>query len=62
MDSIDLDQNATTPLDPAVLEAMRPHWLAGGNAESRHALGRAARRAWDRARDSVARTTKRRAS
>ncbi|HWE40501.1 MAG TPA: cysteine desulfurase family protein [Isosphaeraceae bacterium] len=52
---IDLDQNATTPLDPAVLEAMRPHWLAGGNAESRHRLGRAARRAWDGARETVAR-------
>jgi cysteine desulfurase len=51
---IDLDQNATTPIDPAVLEAMRPHWLAGGNAESRHALGRAARRALDRARETVA--------
>lgn len=55
MDRIDLDQNATTPLDPAVLEAMRPHWLAGGNAESRHALGRAARRALDGARETVAR-------
>lgn len=55
MDRIDLDQNATTPLDPAVLEAMRPHWLAGGNAESRHALGRAARRALDQARETVAR-------
>ncbi len=52
---IDLDQNATTPLDPAVLEAMRPYWLAGGNPESRHALGRASRRGWDRARESVAR-------
>jgi cysteine desulfurase len=54
MDRIDLDQNATTPLDPAVLAAMRPHWLAGGNAESRHALGRAARRALDQARETVA--------
>jgi cysteine desulfurase len=55
MDRIDLDQNATTPLDPAVLEAMRPFWLAGGNAESRHALGRAARRALDEARETIAR-------
>ncbi len=54
MDPIDLDQNATTPLDPAVLEAMRPHWLAGGNPESRHAAGRAAGRAWDAAREQVA--------
>lgn len=52
---IDLDQNATTPIDPAVIEAMRPHWLAGGNPESRHALGRAARRAWNDARETVAR-------
>jgi cysteine desulfurase len=55
MSPIYLDHNATTPLDPEVLEAMRPHWLAGGNAESRHAAGRAARRAWDGARETVAR-------
>lgn len=55
MERIDLDANATTGIDPAVLEAMRPHWLAGGNPESRHALGRAARRAWERAREAVAR-------
>jgi len=54
MSTIDLDQNATTPLDPEVLEAMRPHWLAGGNAESRHSAGRAARRALQGARESVA--------
>ena len=52
---IDLDQNATTPLDPEVLEAMRPYWLAGGNPEARHAAGRAARRALEGARESVAR-------
>ncbi|MFO0959758.1 MAG: aminotransferase class V-fold PLP-dependent enzyme [Isosphaeraceae bacterium] len=52
---IDLDQNATTPIDPAVIEAMRPHWLAGGNPESRHGLGRAARRAWNDCVESVAR-------
>ncbi|HEX8204330.1 MAG TPA: aminotransferase class V-fold PLP-dependent enzyme, partial [Isosphaeraceae bacterium] len=55
MRSIYLDHNATTPLDPEVLEAMRPHWLAGGNPESRHSWGRAARRAWDGARATVAR-------
>jgi cysteine desulfurase len=49
-----LDHNATSPLDPAVLEAMRPHWLAGGNPDSRHAAGRAARRALDCARETVA--------
>ena len=54
MPPIDLDQNATTPLDPEVLEAMRPHWLAAGNAESRHFAGRAARRALERAREAVA--------
>jgi cysteine desulfurase len=50
-----LDHNATTALDPEVLEAMRPYLLTAGNAESRHAAGRAARRAWDDARDAVAR-------
>jgi cysteine desulfurase len=54
MPSIDLDQNATTPLDPLVLDAMRPFWLGGGNPESRHSLGRAARRGLDRARETVA--------
>ncbi len=54
MNSIYLDHNATTPMDPTVLEAMRPYFLAGGNAESRHAPGRSARRAWDHARETVA--------
>jgi cysteine desulfurase len=49
-----LDNNATTAVDPEVLEAMRPYFLTAGNAESRHAAGRAARRAWERARESVA--------
>jgi cysteine desulfurase len=53
--TIYLDHNATTPLDPEVLEAMRPYWLAGGNPESRHAAGRAARRAWEQAKEVVAR-------
>lgn len=50
-----LDHNATTPLDPAVLEAMLP-WLREqyGNASSRHEYGRAARRAIDDARQQVA--------
>lgn len=49
------DHNATTPLEPAVLEAMMP-WLSlqFGNASSRHEYGRAARRAIDEARASVA--------
>ena len=54
MNPIYLDNNATTALDPRVLETMRPHFLNAGNAESRHSAGRAARRAWDSARDSVA--------
>ena len=50
-----LDHNATTPLDPAVLEAMLP-WLRSrfGNASSRHEYGRAARQAIDEARQQVA--------
>lgn len=50
-----LDHNATTPLDPGVLEAMLP-WLREqhGNASSRHEYGRAARRAVDEARQQVA--------
>ncbi|MFZ4538311.1 cysteine desulfurase family protein [Propionivibrio sp.] len=50
-----LDHNATTPLEPLVLEAMLP-WLSAqfGNASSRHEYGRAARRAIDEARSKVA--------
>lgn len=50
-----LDHNATTPLEPAVLEAMLP-WLREqfGNPSSRHEYGRAARRAVDEARQQVA--------
>ena len=50
-----LDHNATTPLDPAVREAMLP-WLGErfGNASSRHEYGRAVRRAIDEARQQVA--------
>jgi cysteine desulfurase len=49
-----LDHNATTPLDPEVLDAMRPYFLAAGNAESRHAFGRLARRTWELAKETVA--------
>lgn len=49
------DHNATTALDPAVLEAMLPYLSAQfGNASSRHEYGRAARRAIDEARGKVA--------
>ena len=49
------DHNATTPLEPAVFDAMLP-WLTQrfGNASSRHDYGRAARRAIDEARAQVA--------
>lgn len=55
-DAIYLDHNATTPLDPRVLEAMLP-FLQGefGNAASRqHAFGRRAWAAIERARQQVA--------
>jgi cysteine desulfurase len=50
-----LDYNATTPVDPAVVEAMLPylqtHW---GNPSSTHAYGANAHEAVDRARAQVA--------
>ena len=48
------DHYATTPMDPEVLEAMRP-WLTGlaGNPSSVHGPGRAARAAVERARQEV---------
>lgn len=54
-DAVYLDYNATTPVDPAVLDAMLP-WLRGsfGNPSSSHRYGREARTAIDRAREQVA--------
>ncbi len=52
-----LDNSATTPLDPRVVDAMLP-WLTGqfGNpASSTHAFGHAASRAVEAAREDVAR-------
>ena len=50
-----LDHNATTPLDPRVLEAMLPFLTQRfGNASSRHEYGRQARAAVDSARQQVA--------
>ena len=50
-----LDHNATTPLEPRVLDAMLP-WLRGvhGNPSSVHRYGREARAALDLARTQVA--------
>jgi cysteine desulfurase len=56
MRRIYMDANATTPVLPEVLEAMRPYWSEEfGNASSIHQRGQHARAAVDRARESVAR-------
>ena len=58
-----MDANATTPLLPEVLAAMRPFWIEHfGNASSIHQQGQHARAAVDRARDQVARLPHCRAS
>lgn len=50
-----LDYNATTPVDPAVAEAMRPYVEEQfGNPSSGHPIGRTARTALDKARASLA--------
>jgi cysteine desulfurase len=50
------DANATTPLLPEVMEAMRPYWMEEfGNASSIHLQGQKARTAVDRARETLAR-------
>ncbi|MGH3762651.1 cysteine desulfurase family protein [Actinophytocola sp.] len=50
-----LDYNATTPVDPAVTEAMSPLFTnAFGNPSSDHHYGAAPRAALDRAREQVA--------
>jgi cysteine desulfurase len=50
-----LDYNATTPVDPAVLDAMLPYFAETfGNASSIHSPGQRARGAVDGARASVA--------
>src|SRR5262249_29539126 len=53
--TIYLDHNASSPLRPLALEAMRP-WLtdAAGNPASAHAAGRHARRALEDAREQIA--------
>ncbi len=54
MRRIYLDHNATTPLLPAVWEAMLPSLRDGGNPASAHAVGRQARRYLEDARECVA--------
>jgi cysteine desulfurase len=50
------DANATTPLLPEVMEAMRPYWMEQfGNASSIHIHGQSAHRAVDQARETLAR-------
>lgn len=55
MDLIYLDNNATTPLLPAVWEAMRPYGIdVYGNPASAHRVGRKARQALEDARERTA--------
>ncbi len=50
-----MDANATTPLLPEVMEAMRPYWMEHfGNASSIHLHGQQARKAVDHARETLA--------
>lgn len=50
-----MDANATTPLLPEVLEAMRPYWIEQfGNASSIHLDGQKAHKAVDHARETLA--------
>ncbi len=55
MQRVYLDNNATTPLLPEVLEAMQPYFLGQfGNASSIHQQGQQARAAVEHAREHVA--------
>lgn len=53
--SVYLDHSASTPVDPRVLDAMLPYFTADfGNGSSAHRFGRAAERAIEDARESMA--------
>lgn len=55
MQQIYLDHNATTPVDPEVVEAMKPYWSdAFGNASSVHVFGRDGKVALERSREQIA--------
>jgi len=55
MPRVYMDANATTPLLPEVLEAMRPYWMERfGNASSIHLDGQQARNAIESAREMLA--------
>jgi len=55
MRRIYMDANATTPLLPEVLDAMRPFWIENfGNASSIHQQGQHARAAVEQAREHIA--------
>lgn len=55
MDPVYLDHNATTPVDPEVVEAMQPYLTGGfGNASSVHSFGREAKLALTEAREQIA--------
>lgn len=55
MKRVYMDANATTPLLPEVLDAMRPYFIEHfGNASSIHQQGQQARAAVEQARESVA--------
>jgi cysteine desulfurase len=55
MKRVYMDHNATTPVDPGVLEAMLPYFSGEyGNAASIHSFGQKARAAVESAREAVA--------
>ncbi|MGB5873410.1 MAG: aminotransferase class V-fold PLP-dependent enzyme, partial [Bacteroidota bacterium] len=55
MQRIYLDHTATTPVDPLVVEAMRPYWGdIHGNPSSIHWFGQRAKEALEKARETIA--------